>query len=135
MGVSPNWATNCLNLPLSRALVNPSAGIWLVGRYLTSKLPFLVSWRTQQLWISTCLNAVWIRIISSLTSLIVCLLSHQMVRSSFSCRRTSRNRRTAAIASLAAVDRPSSSASVEDVVTVNCFPDFYAIGPPNRVSK
>ena len=48
------------------------------------------------------------RIISPLTNLIVCLLSHQMVRSSFSCRRTSRNRRMAAIASLAAVDRAKS---------------------------
>ena len=41
----------------------------------------------------------------------------------------------AAIASLAAVDRARSSASVEEVVTVVCLPDFHAIGPPNRVNR
>ena len=58
-----------------------------------------------------------------------------MVRSSFSCRRTFRNRRIAAIASLAAVVRFRSSALVEDVVTVVCLPDFYAIGLLNKVNK
>jgi hypothetical protein len=58
-----------------------------------------------------------------------------MVRSSLSCRRTSLNRRMAVIASLAVVDRVSSSASVEDVVIVDCFLDFQIIGPPNRVNR
>ena len=74
-------------------------------------------------------------IISSLTSRMVCLLLYQMVRSSFSCRRTSWNRRIVAIASLVAIDRARSSASVEEVVTVICLPDFHAIGPPNRINR
>ena len=41
----------------------------------------------------------------------------------------------AAIASLAAVDRARSSASVEEVVTIICLPDFHAIGPPNKMNR
>jgi hypothetical protein len=41
--MSPNWAINRLNLPRLRALISLSAGILLVEKYLTSKLPFLVS--------------------------------------------------------------------------------------------
>ena len=41
----------------------------------------------------------------------------------------------AAIASLAVVDRARSSASVEEVMIVIYLPDFYVIGPPNRVNR
>jgi hypothetical protein len=75
------------------------------------------------------------RIIFSLTSLIIYLLSYQMVRSSLSCRRTSLNRRMTIIASLIIINRISSSASIEDVVTINYFLDFQVIGPPNRVNR
>jgi hypothetical protein len=75
------------------------------------------------------------RIISSLTSLIIYLLSHQIVRSSLSYNRTSRNRRITIITSLVTVDRASSSASIKNVVTVDYFPDFQAIGPPKSVNS
>ena len=57
------------------------------------------------------------------------------MKSSFSYKRVSRNRRIVAIASLAAVVRPRSSASVEDIMTVIYLLDFYAIGPPNRIKR
>jgi hypothetical protein len=41
----------------------------------------------------------------------------------------------AAIASLTIVDRISSSASIEDVIIIDCLSDFQTIGPPNRINK
>jgi hypothetical protein len=58
-----------------------------------------------------------------------------MVRSSFSYRRTSRNRRIAAIASLIIVNRARSSASVKNIITMVYLPDFYVIGSPNRINR
>jgi len=63
------------------------------------------------------------------------LLSHQIVRFSFSYRQISWNRQTAAIASLAAIDRVRNSTLVEDVVTIVCLLDFHAIGLLNRVNR
>jgi hypothetical protein len=75
------------------------------------------------------------RIIFSLTSLIIYLLSYQIIRSSLSCRRTSLNKRITIIASLTIINRINNSASIEDVITINYFLDFQTIGPPNRVNK
>ena len=133
--MSPNQVINRLYLPRSRALVSLSVGISVVERYLILKFPFLASQRAQQAQISTYFNTVQIRIISSLISLIIYLLLYQIVRSLLSCNRTSRNRRIVIIASLAPVNRVSSSIFIKDVVTVNYFPDLQAIGPPNRVNR
>jgi len=59
------------------------------------------------------------------------VLSHLIIKGSFSCNVIALNSLLIKIASFAVCDRANNSASVLDVITVPCLFALQAIGPPN----
>lgn len=114
-------------------LVKPSAIIAVVGTQSTLICPRCTSWRSQWRWIST-----WRRRVLSLKPFLtrrrmVCKLSDCRGELSSKSREISLNTRFHYIISLAALERASSSASVEDVVTVFCLLARQSIAPPKSM--
>jgi hypothetical protein len=134
ISTSPTCSRNWRILLAGRDLVKPSAIISLVGVYTTLIFFRCTSCRSQWLWISMCWSLVVSWEVFSLTSRIVCLLSHWIVIvKSSSLIPSSVCSRTRNCASFAACARESSSASVVDVVTVSCLFARHAIAPPNSL--
>ena len=127
---NPNCLTKFWCFCRGRALVSPSAGIWLVGIQVTLIFSSATCSRSQWRRMSMCFNLVT-RVGRSLMSRrIVCWLSQLMVSSCPKLNPRSSKIRFHHRASVAAWDKASNSASVVDVETDCCFLDIYAIALP-----
>jgi hypothetical protein len=120
-----------------RALVKPSAGMSVVEIQLILTVPLAVSCRSQCWCISMCLSFVTSFGDSFIMSRTVCKLSQlTVVSESRSSDRFSKTRRHQnSYAQMWESASSSSSASVEEVVTVRCRVLCQSRQPPNSLNK
>ena len=118
-----------------RALVSPSAGIWLVGIQVTLIFSLATCSQSQWQWMSTCLSLV-IRVRKSLTSSwIVCWLLQLIIMSCPRLNQRSSKRQFHQRASVAVCNRASSSASVVDIETIFCLIELQLMGLPKSLKR
>lgn len=128
-----SWFRNSTCFWDGRCFVNPSAIIlfvWIHWRYIS---PFLTFSRNQCWLISTWRSFVWYDELGLIIRSMVCLLSHDSIRSFSGSNSIDLSNRFVQSRCFAASERATSSASVVDVVTIRCFLADQSIGPPKRV--
>ena len=111
-------------------LVSPSAGMLLVEIHWIEILFAWTSWRNQCWWMSTCRSFVDKRGWSSASNRIVWRLSQSIWVLCPGSKSNALKSRFHQRASFAAAVSANNSASVLEVVTVDCFVAFHAIGLP-----
>ena len=130
-----SWLMKCSCFWRGRAFVRPSAAMSLVEAHSILIFPACTSWRSQ-CWVTS----IWRSFVTSLGASFVIRrmvwrLSHKAVRSSSISKSILTKKRPHYRSQAQTWAKAKSSASVVDVVTVDCLMHFQSIVPPNSWNK